>query len=264
MAGNSNEPGRSVTSRVLGILGAFDAEHPALGLTDLSRRAGIPLATTHRLVAELTVGGALERDERGRYRIGIRLWEAGLLSDPYLRLRELAMPYLQDLYEATRENVHLAIRDGDQALYIEKLTGHRSVPTVSRTGGRLPLHATGVGKALLAWEPEEFLLRYLSQPLARPTRYSLTEPGRLQRDLERTRRRGFAITKEEMTLGSFSVASPVLDPDGRPAAAIGVVVRSSRVEVRRLAPQVLATARGVAEDLARLARTGEDGPWPDA
>ena len=81
----------------------------------------------------------------------MRLWEVGLRSPLATRMRELALPIMADLYESTRENIHLAVRDGADALYVEKLTGHRAVPVISRIGGRLPLHATGVGKALLAW-----------------------------------------------------------------------------------------------------------------
>lgn len=256
MAGRVGAPRASVTSRVLAILDAFDLEHSRMTLSEISRRTGLPLSTTHRLVAELTGWRGLERDD-GRYRIGLRLWEAGLLCGLHTRLREVAMPFLQDLYELTRENVHLAVRDGDHALYVEKLVGHRSVSIISRTGGRLPLHTTGVGKALLAYEQPEDLDRYLSRPLARPTRFSLSEPGRLRRNLQRTRSRGYAVTQEEMTLGSCSVAAPVLD-QSRPIAAVGVVVRTVRVDPDRLAPPVLAAATGIAR---RLTESGDD-PYP--
>jgi DNA-binding IclR family transcriptional regulator len=258
MAGNSGEGGRTVTSRVLAILDAFDFENPRLTLSAISRRSGLSLTTVHRLVAELAAWRALERDDDGCYRTGLRLWEAGLLSALHTRIRELAMPFMQGLYEATRENVHLAVRDGDEALYVEKLAGHRSVSIISRTGGRLPLHTTGVGKALLAFESPEYVERYLALPLARPTRYSLSEPGRLSRDLRATRARGFSVTKEEMTLGNCSVAGPVLDADGQPLAAVGVVVHSVRVDPDRLGPPVVAAAQGIA---ARLIEAGND-PYP--
>lgn len=152
MPGRTSQPGRSVTSRVLAILDAFDSAHPRLSLSEISRRAGLSLATTHRLVNELVAWRGLHRCQDGHYEVGIRLWEVGLLGPLHIRMREIALPFLQTLYEATRENVHLAVRDGDDALYVEKLSGHRSVPIISRIGGRLPLHATGVGKALLAHE----------------------------------------------------------------------------------------------------------------
>lgn len=257
MAGNSSQPGRTVASRMLAILDAFDSEHPRLTLTELARRAELSLATTHRLVGELTRWRGLEREEDGTYRVGLRLLELGLLSGLHTRLRDTAMPFMQELYEATRENVHLAVRDGEMALYVEKLTGHRSVPIISRSGGRLPLHTTGVGKALLAWASPADIDGQLARQPDRPTRYSIREPGRLRRELRRTRRRGFATTREEMTLGSCSVASPVL-VDGQPVAAVGVVVRSGVLELDRLAPPVQEAARGIG---ARLAEVGDD-PYP--
>jgi DNA-binding IclR family transcriptional regulator len=258
VAGNTSQPGRSVTSRVLAIFDAFDIEHPRLSLSDIARRSGLPIATAHRLVAELVAWRGLERSTDGAYQVGLRLWEVGLLGPLHTRLREVAMPFMQSLYEATRENVHLAVRDGLDVLYVEKLSGHRSVPIISRIGGRLPMHATGVGKALLATESAEFVAEYLSRPLERPTLYTIVEPGRLRRELAETKRRGYAVTCEEMTLGTCSVAVPVLDQDGNPLAAVGVVVHTVRVEPDRLAPPIRLAAEGIA---ARLDATRDD-PYP--
>lgn len=255
MAGNSRERGRSVTSRALSILSAFDMEHPRLSLSEIARRTGMPIGTAHRLVLELTEWRALDRDDDGCYGIGQRLWEIGLLSPLAGRLREVALPYMQSLYEDTRENVHIAVRDGNDTLYVDRLSGHRSVPIVSRTGSRLPLHATGVGKALLAYADPGFVREYLRRPLERPTAYTIVEPGRLRRELAAVRRRGFAVTCEEMSLGSCSVAAPVLDEDGSALAAVGIVVHTTRVEPARLAPPVEAAAKGIA---ARLAELGDD------
>ncbi|MFC0505514.1 IclR family transcriptional regulator [Micromonospora costi] len=258
MAGGIRTPGTSVTARVLAILGAFDVTHPALTLSDLARRTGLPLATAHRLVGELVAWRALTRDADGAYRIGVRLWEAGLLSPLHTRLREVALPFLQDLHTAVRENVHLAVRDGDEALYVEKVTGHRAVPIISRVGGRLPLHATGVGKALLAFAPPAFVAAHLRRPLTRCTPYTIAEPGRLARELATVRARGWARTSEEMTLGSCSVAVPVRDADGTALASIGVVGHSLGAAPERLAPALREAAEQVA---ARLADTADD-PYP--
>lgn len=260
MAGNTTDPGRSVVSRVLAILDAFDVEHPRLSLSDIARRAGLSLPTTHRLVGEIAAWRGLERDDDGRYRVGLRLWEVGLLGPLHTRLREVAMPFLQSLYETTRENVHLAVRDGFDALYVEKLSGHRSVPIISRIGGRLPMHATGVGKALLAWSDEDLVDQVLCRPLERPTPYTITEPGRLRQELAATRRAGFAVTREEMTLGSCSVAVPIFgeprrDGIGEVEAAVGIVVHTANVEPVRHVPPLQLAAEGIA---ARLAATRDD------
>jgi DNA-binding IclR family transcriptional regulator len=263
MAGNTADPGRSVVSRVLAILDAFDVEHPRLSLSDIARRAGLSLPTTHRLVGEIAAWRGLERDDEGMYRVGLRLWEVGLLGSLHTRLREVAMPFLQGLYETTRENVHLAVRDGFDALYVEKLSGHRSVPIISRIGGRLPMHATGVGKALLAWSHDDLVDEALRRPLERPTPYTITEPGRLRQELTSTRQAGYAVTREEMTLGSCSVAVPIfgepsLDEAGEVEAAVGIVVHTVNVEPVRHVPPLRLAAEGIA---ARLEATRED-PYP--
>ncbi len=155
MAGGSTQwRGRSVISKVVSLLDAFTADNPELSLGDLSRITGLPVSTTYRLASELVGWGGLERADSGTgYRIGMRLWELGALAPRGATLRELAQPFMQDLYAATGENVHLAVLDGHEALYVDTVSGRAAVPVRSRRGGRLPLHATGVGKVLLAHAP---------------------------------------------------------------------------------------------------------------
>ncbi|MEV8373365.1 IclR family transcriptional regulator [Kribbella sp. NPDC056861] len=190
-----------MASRVLALLGAFDSDHRALTLTDLARRAGIPLATAHRLVAELVEWGALVRRTSGEYVVGRRVWDLGLLAPAQSGLRQVASPFLNDIYGATLATVHLAVRDGAQVLYLDRVSGHASVPVVSQIGSRLPLHATGVGKVLLAYAPQEIQAEVLSN-LTRVTPYTITQPGRLREDLRRVHREGYAVTTEEMSLGA--------------------------------------------------------------
>ncbi|MEU4579792.1 IclR family transcriptional regulator [Nonomuraea sp. NPDC023979] len=248
MSGGAREPGRTVTSKVLAILGAFDATHRELTLTQISERSGVALATAHRLVGELERWQALSRDPGGRLRVGLRLWELGQLAPG--RLREVAQPWLQELFASTGENVHLAVRDGMEVLYVDKVYGRRAVPIVSRTGGRLPMHPTGVGKALLAHEPDWFVQSYLARTLERPTAHTITEPGRLARELAAVRAQGHALTYEEMTAGSCSAAAPVL-VEGRAIAAVGIVLAARRArELPRLVEPLRAAAAGIARAAA--------------
>lgn len=248
MAGRSRTPGRSVTSRVLDALGAFDAEHPRLTLTEIARRADLPVQTAARLLAELVGGQALVRRPDGRYEIGRRLWQLGLLAPVNQELREVALPFMHDIHAATGDVVHLAVREGDAALYVERMVGSGSVPVLSRMGARLPLHATGVGKVLLAEAPPDVVERVLGC-LTRVTRHTIVEPGRLMRELAETRRRGYARTSEEMTLGACSVAVPVRPSPGPPVAALGVVTPSARPQVNRLVPTLLVAAAGLGRAL---------------
>ena len=114
--------------------------------------------------AASSTAGLLERRDDATYVVGRRLWDLGLLAPVQTGLREVAAPFLQDLQAVTRATVHLAERDGDRALYLDRLSGVASVPVVSRVGSRLPLHATGVGKVLLAHAPPDVQARVLAEP----------------------------------------------------------------------------------------------------
>jgi len=255
VAGGAAASGRSVTSRALGVLDAFDSSHPRLTLSEVAGRSGTPLTTTHRLLAELVAWGALSRRADGRYEIGRKLWDLGLLAPVQLELRQVAAPFLLDVHTATRDTVHLAVREGLRALYVERISGRESVPVVSQVGSRLPLHATGVGKVLLAAAPDEVLEQTL-RSLTRETRHSVVDPRVLSRELADVRRRGAARTSEEMSMGAASVAVPVTveRPSGPVvAAALGIVVPVHRRDTARLVPVLQVAARGIGRALARTA-----------
>lgn len=248
VAGNAARPGLSVTSRALAVLGAFDARHRRLTLTELAERADLPAATAHRLVGELVAWGALARTGSGEYVIGRRLWDVGLLAPVHTGLRELASPYLHDLYGATLATVHLAVRDGLQALYVDRLSGHASVPVVSTIGSRLPLHATGVGKVLLAHAPGEVQETVIGS-LSRITPYTVSQPARMRRQLAGVVSDDYATTVEEMTLGACSVAVPIR-AGADVVAALGVVVpRLQPRERDRLVSALQVSARGIGRSL---------------
>jgi DNA-binding IclR family transcriptional regulator len=242
-----------VTSRALAVLDAFDAGSPRLSLSEIAQQSGIPLTTAHRLLAELTAWGALVRRQDGRYEIGRKLWDLGLLAPVQLELRQVAAPFLMDVHTAIRDTVHLAVREGTSALYVERISGRESVPVVSRVGTRLPLHATGVGKVLLASAPPDVLEQTL-RSLTRVTRHTVVEPGRLRRELAEVRRRRYARTSEEMSPGAASLAVPVqVELPGGPVvvAALGIVVPPHRRDLPRLVPVLEVAARGIGRELAR-------------
>jgi DNA-binding IclR family transcriptional regulator len=248
VAGNSARPRVSVASRVLAVLGAFDDQHRSLTLTELAARAELPAATAHRLVGELVRWGALVRQESGSYVVGRRLWDLGLLAPVQTGLRHVSSPFLHDLYGATLATVHLAVRDGTCALYLDRIAGHASVPVLSQVGGRLPLHATGVGKVLLAYAPEEVRASVLGA-LSRVTPYTVTRPAVLLEQLRRVRAEGYATTSEEMSLGACSVAVPVRDRAGDVVAAVGLVVPGLRRDRPRLVAALQVAARGIGRSL---------------
>src|SRR5699024_5966525 len=145
----------------------------------------------------------------------------------------------------------LAVLDGHEALYVEKVFGRRAVPVVSRVGGRLPLHATGVGKILLAFAPPSFQARVIGRGLEPYTPHTVVMPGRLRQVLAEVRRSDVAVCREGMALGTVSVAAPVRDRQGSVVAALSLVVHSFPADVHRLAPAVRTAAFGISRELAK-------------
>jgi DNA-binding IclR family transcriptional regulator len=243
------DPGRSVLGRALAVLDTFSGERPEQTLGAIAQEAGLPSATAHRLVAELVAWGALERVGRGRYRIGLRLWQLGSLAPVARTLRDVALPFLHDLLEVTREVAHLVVRDGDRALYLERLMARPEVHVRSRVARRLPLHATGPGKILLAHAPDDVVARILAGPLHRLARNTITDPDVLHDALAAIRESGYCISREETTDGASSVAAPVRGPGGDVAAAISVVVPAGRPDLTALVPAVRVAAVGITRGL---------------
>jgi DNA-binding IclR family transcriptional regulator len=244
MAGNTSVPGASVTSRVLALLDAFNSCDQCLTLSELARRANLPLPTAHRLVGELTSWGALTRQPSGQYVVGRRLWEIGLLAPDRNGLRQLASPFLHDMYATTLATTILTVRDGVEAVNLDRLSGRKSVPIMSDVGSRVPLYATGVGKVLLAYAPQVVRTEVLAN-LERITPYTITQPGRLNEQLSRVRRDGFGQCSEEMKLGVCSVAVPIRAADGSVVAALGAVVPNLKRDRPRLIAALSVAAQGI-------------------
>jgi len=248
MAGNTSTPGASVVSRTLALLYAFDEQHRRLTLTELARRADLPVPTAHRLAGELVAGGALVRRVSGEYVVGRRLWDLGLLAPVQTGLRQVASPFLNDIHAATLATVHFENRDRTEVLYLGRLSGRASVPVVSRVGSRLPMHATGVGKVLLAHAPDDVREQVLAG-LPRLTPYTITQPDRLRRQLDKVRRDGCATTMEEMTLGACSIAVPVYGRGDAVVASIGIVVPTLRRDRNRYLAALQVAAQGISRSL---------------
>ena len=244
MAGRTGTPGSTVTSRVLSILAIFEESLAPRSLSDISAATGLPTSTAHRLLAELEAWGAVQRDVHGRYQVGMRLWELGQHAGR--QAREIAHPHLQDLFSLTQETVHIAVRDGFDVLYVDRVYGSRRVPQASRVGGRLPLHATAVGKAILAWEEPWIRDAFLGLPLEKRTARTHVDPAALGAELAAIRKLGYATTVEEVTAGSASIAIPMFERDGTVGAALGIVVdAAAAVRMDRHLPAMQGIARKI-------------------
>ncbi|MGF9660787.1 IclR family transcriptional regulator [Arthrobacter crystallopoietes] len=254
MAGNSAAPGQSVTGKVLRILTSFTGERVALTMSEITRATGLPSSTVHRLVQELVAWGGLERSAGGKYVVGVRLWEIATRSMRTYGVREIAMPFLQGLWETTKAHVLLAVLDGGEALLVERIAGTRNVPESGRAGGRLPLHASSSGKVLLAYSDPALREAVLAQPLPAFTPNTITDPRALALELKRIRRDGVATSREELTTGSYSCAAPVFGPPNADLAAVSLLTSAGYRDQHELEILVRMTARGVTNALAQHRR----------
>lgn len=243
----------TAAQRVLAILETFDHDHILLTLSEISRRSGLSLSTTHRLVGELRAWGALERSDDGRYAIGMRVLELGSLEPQGLRLRSVALPYLSDLHGAVAADVNLSVRDGDDVVYVESLRSRRGAPVLTRLGGRWPLHATATGQVLLAHAAPEVQDRVLSRPLKRFTPKTVTDPDEMRRTLADVRTRGYAVVDESITVGAIAIAVPVRGSGERVVAAVGVTIKRGSCPPPSVLPALSMTARAISRGMGSAA-----------
>ncbi|WP_229403372.1 IclR family transcriptional regulator [Micromonospora okii] len=240
---------KTVLGKAVAILRSFTGDDRVLSLAELVRRTGLPKATVSRVAADLVAHRLLDRDPYG-YRLSGGLFELGLRASVERTLLELAMPFLQDLYERTHETVHLGVRDGDEVVYIAKIGGHRQAASPSRTGGRMPLYCTAIGKVLLAHAAPELRRQVLGGPLERRTPHTIVAPGMLERQLGNVLEAGVAFEHEESAPGLLCVAAPVLDTEGRTDLAISVSGPVGRFRPDVHVNAIRAAATGLANQLA--------------
>lgn len=219
------------------MLEVFGPDGRDVGLAELSRRAKLPKATTFRLANQLVDLGALERNLVG-YRLGMRLFELGSKVSCQRRLRDSALPLMEDLYEATHETVHLAVRDELCVLYIEKIRGRTSMMTRTQIGTRRPLHCTALGKTILASSDDSLTAAVIEAGLTRFTPYTITSPQRLVDELEVARKEGVAYDREEYQVGVTCVAAPVFGPSHEVEASLSVTGLAGRFHAERQAAAV--------------------------
>ncbi|MGW4351437.1 IclR family transcriptional regulator [Nocardia sp. NPDC004582] len=240
----------SVLGKAVSVLDAFTGDDHWVSFSELVRRTGLHKTTMHRLLAELVAIRLIDRSESG-YRLGRHLFELGMRATVERGLIEVSIPFLQDLYERTHEIVHLGVLEGDEVVYVAKIGGHRQAESPSRIGGRMPLYCTAIGKAMLAHAPGGLKARALAAPLPRRTPRTITTPGLLARQLDRIVETGVAFEYEESAVGLVCVASPILDADDRPVAAVSLAGPATRFRPEAHTIQLRAAAAGIAATLAR-------------
>lgn len=220
----NSESGDSATARFVRVLETFTPDQPSQSASEIGRRAGLPSSSAHRIVGDLVAAGLLERDEDRRVRVGLKLWELTTRSSQPLWLRQVALPFMEDVQASIGEHTQLVVLEGDEALCVERLSAPGAGENITLIAGRLPLHASSSGLVLLAYAEQQFRERILARPLNDVGPLTVTDPGRLRRVLADIRRVGYVVTPGTVSPASTGVAVPVRERTGEVIAALSVIL----------------------------------------
>ncbi|MGV9503395.1 IclR family transcriptional regulator [Streptomyces sp. NPDC003642] len=246
----SDDAPSGVLSKALAVLQAFTVEDTTLGFTELRQRTGFAKSTLHRVLRDLVAARLLDRVQE-RYRLSGLVFELGMRASVERGLLEVATPFLEDLYERTHEIVHLGTREGTEVVYVAKVGGHQQANSPSRLGGRMPLHATALGKVLLSHAPDEVRETVLRGPLERKAPRTITNADVLTRQLSDVATQGVAFEYEESAVGIVCVAAGIFSPSDEIMAAVSVTGPVHRFQPARHAGSVRAAAAGISATLCR-------------
>ncbi|HET8564729.1 MAG TPA: IclR family transcriptional regulator [Candidatus Binatia bacterium] len=243
-----------VIDRAAEILDCFTFEQPELPVSAIAAKTGIHKSTAHRILMALEYNSMIGQNPvTGNYYLGMKLFKLGNQAAARMNLREMAKPYLVQLMEETKETVHLAVLDENEVLYLEKVEGPHALRMPSRVGRRIPIYCTSLGKAMLSCLEKQQVKQLLhGRRLKAYTPNTATDIDELLEDLEKTRRRGYAIDNEEIELGLRCVGAPIRDYSGHMVGAVSVAGPSSRLNTEKLqlfGVTVLKVAASVSREL---------------
>lgn len=233
--------------RVVRVIEAFPEGVTSLQLSELADRAGLPLSSAHRLIRQLSHHGLLDLGAGGNVRLGLRLWELVNRNSPTLALRQAAMPFMEDIQQVLNQNVNLAVLDGWEALFVERLSRRGSVANRAKIAGRMPVHISSAGLALMSHQPRELKAEYLQQ---------FQDPaGKVSTDVVRqllaeAAQNGYAQLAGVVDPDTWGIAVPVVNSKSRTVAALGVVVPLAEMRLQALVPALQTAARGISRQLA--------------
>lgn len=236
--------------RLLHLFGESPRGLTAKQVAGLSR---LPVSTVHRFLANLVSAGFLNRDRDGNHHLGIACFTIGQAAVGQLDIRRLSLPYLRELNQQTRETIHLTVRHGLSAVYVEKLDSPEPLRIHSRIGAAVPLYCTAVGKVMLAYMPEDEQKRVLPRlEIKRLTANSVGSVQELKTELSRVRKNGYACDMEEHELHIRCVAAPIWDHMDGVQASLSITAPTVRMPVtrlRQLAPLIQAAGMQISLEL---------------
>jgi len=250
---NSDElqkPTIQVLERSFALLDLLASHQDPVSLKQISSQTGLHPSTAHRILNDLVIGRFVDRPQAGSYRLGMRLLELGTLVKARLDVRDAAIGPMRELHKLTHQPVNLSMRQGDEIVYIERTYSERSgMQVVRAVGGRAPLHLTSVGKLFLALDDPQRVRAYATRSgLSGHTRNSITDLGKLERELATVRASATARDDEELELGVRCMAAGIFDDQDKLIAGLSISAPADRLEESWLA-RLKATAAQISAAL---------------
>ncbi|GAB4098522.1 IclR family transcriptional regulator [Sinomonas halotolerans] len=240
--------GDSVVDRIVRILEAFPEGVSSLPLAEVAARADLPLTSAHRLVRQLAEHRLLEQAPGGTVQLGLRLWELVNRNSPILVLRQAALPFMDDIHQVLNQNVNLAVLQGDDVLFVERFSRRGSVANRAKVAGRMPVHVSSAGVALMSAQPQHVQAEYLAR-FRDPTGKATVD--HVRHLLAAASTQGYAELAGVVDPDTWGIAVPVLDAKRRPVAAVGVVVPLAEVRIPQIVPALKTAARGISRQLVQ-------------
>lgn len=240
-------------AKALSVLAYVAESGRDITLTAVSGALKIPKTTTFRYLQTLVEAGFLRHDSANdKYALGKRFLTIAKADTDISSVRQLARPAMNELMSEFNETVNLAIAREDKIVYIDLVVANRALRMQTRIGETHPMHSTALGKAMLAYFPDEELQRYLSQPLSERTGRTLVDKASITAQLRRVRNAGYAIETGENEDGAMCIGAPILDEAGYPIAAVSIsapITRMPRQRASQAANQLKEVARAISEKM---------------
>jgi IclR family KDG regulon transcriptional repressor len=225
-------------------------EHPQLTLQELVNQTGLPKTSVHRMVSTLEEAGFLKRGLTGTYELGLAFLQFGHAVSERLDIRKMSLPVMQQLKEEIGEAVNLIIRDGNEAIYVEKVDTTEPVRVYTAIGRRAPMYAGACPRILLAFLPKKHLEQYLETvqllPIANNT---ITDKNVLRRVLEEARKNGYTVSHSELANFTSAVAAPIFNHSGQVVAGLSIVGPENRFQEEHL-PRLIEKTKAAAREIS--------------
>lgn len=236
--------------RAFELLSLFSPTRLELSVKEASQLLSLPMSNAHRLLISLKGVGVLEQDpSSSRYSLSLRLWEIGSLALKHLDIKDIARPFLEQLSRDTSETVFLAILEGCELLYLDRIDGDHDLRVLSRVGSRRPAYCMSSGLAILAFSPQPIVDAVVAKGFEKYTPHTIADPDNLRSELSRIRQRGYAVNMEGRVAGISGIAAPILNSNSQAVAAVSVSGPSARLTEDRFA----ALANSVQDTVRRIA-----------